>query len=74
MVLSQSETPYWQNPPTALAMMIHGSKNVRSYGGAYECWCGVRFASFVAAVLTEIYLCNVCSRREINIETQRTGG
>eukprot|EP01047_Picozoa_sp_COSAG01_P108777 COSAG01_NODE_37686_length_500_cov_0.892768_2_plen_30_part_01 len=30
-------------------MMIHGSKNVRSFGGAYECWCArVRFASFEA--------------------------
>eukprot|EP01043_Picozoa_sp_COSAG02_P005865 COSAG02_NODE_162_length_32474_cov_13.222511_1_plen_149_part_00 len=37
-VLSQSETPYWQNPPTALAMKIHDSKNIRSYGAAYECW------------------------------------
>ena len=38
-VLSQSETPYWQNPPSALAMKIHNSKNIRSYGAAYECWC-----------------------------------
>ena len=37
-VLSQSETPYWQNPPTAVAMKIHDSANIRSYGAAYECW------------------------------------
>ena len=35
MVLTQSESPYWQNPPTALALKVHNSKNIRSYGGAY---------------------------------------
>ena len=35
MVLTQAESPYWQNPPTALAMKVHNSKNIRSYGAAY---------------------------------------
>ena len=26
MVLTQSETPYWQNPPTALALKMHNSR------------------------------------------------
>jgi hypothetical protein len=30
MVLTQSETPYWQNPPKALAMKINNSTNIRS--------------------------------------------
>jgi hypothetical protein len=30
-------------------------------------------ASFLAAVLTEIYPCGICSCHEINIETQRPG-
>jgi hypothetical protein len=38
MVLTQSETPYWQDPPTALAMKISNSTKIRSYGAAYECW------------------------------------
>ena len=37
MVLTQSETPYWQDPPTALALMVHNSQRITSYGGAYEC-------------------------------------
>ena len=37
MVLTQSETPYWQDPPTALALMVHNSQRIKSYGGAYEC-------------------------------------
>ena len=60
-VLSQSETPYWQDPPTALAMKVHNSKNIRSYGAAYECWFfGVEnsLLEVVASPQTFLYLPN----------------
>ena len=38
MVVTQSESPYWQDPPTALAMKIHNADRIWSYGAAYEVW------------------------------------
>ena len=61
MVMTQSETPYWQDPPSALAMKIHNSKNIRSYGAAYECWFhGVEKAllEVVASPATYLYCPN----------------
>jgi hypothetical protein len=56
MVLTQSETPYWQNPPTAFAMKIHNSKNIRLYGGAYECWFGAIQSSLMEVVSSEAFM------------------
>jgi len=55
-VLSQSETPYWQDPPTALAMKIHNSKNIRSYGAAYENWFHGVESSLLEVTSSEAYL------------------
>lgn len=48
MVLTQSETPYWQNPPTALALKMHNSNNIRSYGAVSHQPCNLAlvFVSF----------------------------
>ena len=55
-VLSQSETPYWQDPPTALAMKIHNSTNIRSYGAAYENWFHGVESSLLEVTSSEAYL------------------
>eukprot|EP01052_Picozoa_sp_SAG31_P000367 SAG31_NODE_11_length_38734_cov_21.263854_17_plen_155_part_00 len=62
MVLTQSETPYWQDPPKALALKIHNSQNILSYGGAYECWFhGVEHSllEVTSSLETFLYLPNV---------------
>ena len=55
-MLTQSETPYWQNPPTALAMKMRNAKGIRSYGAAYECWFMGVENSLMEVVSSEAYI------------------
>ncbi|EDQ88634.1 uncharacterized protein MONBRDRAFT_32819 [Monosiga brevicollis MX1] len=37
-VVTQTETPYWQGPPTSWALTIGNSKNISMYGTGYYSW------------------------------------
>lgn len=57
MVTTQSETPYWQTPPSAVALTITRSTNVWSYGSAFECWFnGIERTLLEVTNSTNVYL------------------
>lgn len=63
LVLTQTETPYWQSPPSAWSMTIENSSNVLVYGSGYYNWFNgnqsvvfrVENSSAVAAFATNVH-------------------
>ena len=67
MVLTQSETPYWQDPPTAWMFDVKGSSDLAIYGAVGENW-----YNGVQVHMNQIEGCHSCTVFSMSTKSEKT--